>query len=107
MSERKASKQEQVEIVQDAVETLIVQAAELSGLRNWLIWAALKHLREGEWPNEEIIVQAGGIGLEEAFNAIIDPDDNEYLESKLYLQCGTEKGIFRLADLLYESEPIT
>lgn len=106
MSERKATKQEQIEEIQRAVEVLIKQTAEISELRNWLIWAALKHLPEGEWPNAEIIIQAGGPGLIDAFNDIIDPDDNEFLESKFYTECATEKGIFRLCDLLYESEPV-
>ena len=105
-SKRQATRKEQVEIIQDAVVTLINQSAEISGLRNWLIWAALRHLKKGEWPNGEIIIQGGAPGLIEAFTEIIDPDDEEFLQSKFYLDCATEKGIFRLDQLLYESELI-
>ena len=103
---RRATKAEQIEVVQDAICVAITQSAELSGLRNWLIYNALKKVKPGEFPNGEMIVHGYGRQLTQAFQDIIDPDDTEYFESSFYLQCDTEKGIFRLADLVYESEPI-
>jgi hypothetical protein len=82
--------QEQYERVLDAVETAIVQAAELSGLRNWLISECLRWLKKGEDPNEEMIVQGIGLDLLQAFETIIDPDDQEFLNSDLYKNRATD-----------------
>ena len=85
------TKQEQYEKILDAVETAIIQAAELSGLRNWMIYHHLKNLKPKEEPNEELIVQSEGNSLIAAFEGIIDPDDREYFESELYENCDTDR----------------
>ena len=103
---REATRAEQIQIIQRAVETAIKQASEISGLRNWMIYHHFKALKIGEWPNDEAIVQGEGQSLEMAFGDIIDPDDHEYLKSRWFVDCATEKGIFKLADIAYESEPI-
>ncbi len=104
--ERKATKEEQISIIQEAVETTISQAAELSGLRNWLIYRHFKQLKAGEWPNGEMINFSEGEGLIQALNQIIDPDDSEYLTSRWFTECCTEKGIFKLHEIVYEDEPL-
>lgn len=106
MTERKATKKEQLAVIQNAVETAIEQASQLSGLRNWYIWNCFKHLKEGEWPKDEMICQSIGRELIIVFGDIVDGDDKEFFESNFYTECDTEKGIFRLHDLIYESEPI-
>jgi hypothetical protein len=76
---RKATRKEQIEIIQAAVETAIMQASAISGLRNWMIYHHSKNLKPGEWPNGESIVQWEGQSLCDAFEHIIDPDDKEKL----------------------------
>jgi hypothetical protein len=77
----KATLGEQTERIDDAIETAILQAAEISGFRDWLLQCHLKSLAEGEWPNEEAIVQGKGDALVRAFESAIDPDAVEYLKS--------------------------
>jgi hypothetical protein len=81
MTQRAATQKEQLDIIRDAVVTAITQAAELSGLRNWMIRAHFLDLKPGEWPNEEKIVQGEGQSLQSAFEDIIDPNDTEFWES--------------------------
>lgn len=81
-----ATQREQIEMVFDAVTTAVTQAAEISGLRNWLIFTCLRNLKAGEWPEQELIVHGIGHMLEEAFSTIIDPDDPEFERAKLSLE---------------------
>jgi hypothetical protein len=84
MKKQYVTKQQQYEIVVDAVERAIIQTAEISGLRNWLMYHKLQGLKKGEMPNGEGINHALVGVLQEAFFSIIDPDDREYFASELY-----------------------
>jgi hypothetical protein len=84
------TKQKQYEHICDAVETAIIQAAEISGLRNWLIWLTLNNLKECP-PIKERIVQNTGATLLPGFEGMIDPDDQEFFNSELYKNRATAK----------------
>ena len=104
--QRAATQKEQLNEIKDAIETVIIQAAEISGLRNWLIMRHFLKLKPGQWPNGEMIVQGDGEGLIQAFEAIIDPDDMEFFNSNWAKECATARGIDDLEQLVYESAPI-
>lgn len=106
MTDQQATVKEQLDLIKDAVETAIMQAAEISGLRNWLIYHHFRNLKQGEWPNEEEILIGEGQSLGMAFEGIVDPDDTDYLDSRWCTECDTEKGINKLEEIAYESEPI-
>jgi hypothetical protein len=74
---------EQLDQIKDAVETAIIQAAEVSGLRDWLVYHHLKNLITDEDLNEEMIVLGVVQLLEIAFEGIIDDRENNEANASL------------------------
>jgi hypothetical protein len=86
--------------VAQVVDTLIVQAAECSRLRDWLIFDTLRALRGNEsfWqdPNAAEQLLQSHQDLIDAFEGIVDPDDDEFAKSDLY------KADFQVSTVHYE-----
>jgi hypothetical protein len=75
----------QFEYVAQIVDAAVIQAAECSRLRDFLIFLGLKWLQQGRPNFAEAALEGMGDWLIPGFVAMIDEDDAEFFSSHIYL----------------------
>jgi hypothetical protein len=74
----------QFEYVAQIADAAVIQAAECSRLRDFLIFLGLKWLQQGRPNFAETALESMGDWLIPAFEAMIDNDDAEFFSSHIY-----------------------